>query len=316
MKKDFETFYNELDKSGLEELWNKALEEKKKRNRKALLAILIIDVIILAIGIWFKGAESIKLLIIPILFIDFYVVGFVIIIFSLFFSKKTKLYDEQYKEKVVDLMIKNFFNNVDYVPEKGMSREIYNSVKYRESYDRYSSDDYIDAYIDDKYKIKMADITTEEEHTSTDSDGHTTTTYVTVFSGLFAQIDMGKSINNRLEIRTNRSIAKKKRVNMDSQEFEKYFDVSSTDKIVAMQLLTHDIMDLLLGMRRVLDRNFDIIIINNIMYIRLHVGSLFGANLNKKDIIDKNTTKRYFDILDFIYALSKQMIKLVEETQI
>lgn len=52
------------------------------------------------------------------------------------------------------------------------------------------------------------------------------------------------------------------------------------------------------------------------MYIRLHVGSLFEAKFNKNSIIDKSSVERYCNIVKFIYVLSKEMIKVAEDTQI
>ena len=103
---------------------------------------------------------------------------------------------------------------------------------------------------------------------------------------------------------------------MDSDEFEKYFDVSSTNDIVGMQILTHDIMDMLVDFRNKLKMPLDILIREDIMYIRLHVGKMFEAKFNKNAVIDKQILQRYFDIVNFIYSLSKKMIKTIEETEI
>ena len=96
----------------------------------------------------------------------------------------------------------------------------------------------------------------------------------------------------------------------------KLFDVSASDKIKGMQLLTHDIMDLLITFRTQWKIPFDIVINNNIMYIRLHTGYMFESNYSKKNAIDEKKTKTYYNITDFIYSLSKEMIKCVKETQL
>ena len=48
--------------------------------------------------------------------------------------------------------------------------------------DRYHSEDYISAEYKN-IKFEQSDVHIEEEHESTDSEGHTTTTYVTIFKG-------------------------------------------------------------------------------------------------------------------------------------
>jgi hypothetical protein len=103
---------------------------------------------------------------------------------------------------------------------------------------------------------------------------------------------------------------------MDSDEFEKYFDVSSTNQIIGMQLLTHDIMDMLVDFRKQLKMPLDILIRDDTMYIRLHVGKMFEAKFNKNSVIDKQIAEKYFNIVNFIYTLSKKMLQTIEETEI
>lgn len=168
-----------------------------------------------------------------------------IIIYTILNSGATREDNNFFKENIIDNLLKNFFNDVDYILQKQMPELMYREGKYDGDYNRYYSDDYMEARIDNKYAIKMAEIKTEDVETETDSEGNTTTTTRTVFSGLFAKINIGKSIENELRIKQNGTLFKKNKLEMDSQEFEKYFDVISTNQIVGMQLLTHDIMDLL-----------------------------------------------------------------------
>ena len=162
----------------------------------------------------------------------------------------------------------------------------------------------------------MANIHTTREETYKDSDGNTRTRTVTVFSGMFGKIYIGKSINNELRITENSIMRTKQKVNMDSQEFEKYFDVYSTNNIVTMQLLTHDVMSLLVDFRKIFKFPFEVVIKNNMLYVRLHVGAMFEGNINKNEIVDKKIVERYFNILDFINVLTKEIIKVVEETEV
>ena len=49
----------------------------------------------------------------------------------------------------------------------------------------------------------MAEVHTESEETTTDSEGHTSTTYVTLFHGIFAEVELSKFICFNLKIRKN-----------------------------------------------------------------------------------------------------------------
>ena len=231
-------------------------------------------------------------------------------------NHSSNIYNSLYKQEVIDKLLNNFFDDVDYIPNKKMPNQIYDDCQKYKYYDIYESDDYMEGFIDDKYLIRMAEVNTIEEVTEKDSDGNKETHEVTVFSGLFAKIDIQKSIQGELVIKQNGQIFGKDKLEMDSSEFEKYFDVSSSDKIKGMQLLTHDIMELLIIFRTQWGINYDIVIRNNGLYIRLHTGSMFESIFNDKEAIDKATTRKYYDTIDFIYSLAKEIIKNVEETQI
>ena len=319
MKENLENFENFYDKCMQDDElfteWEQVKITKDKRKKVAIVIILIIDLVIIyfitrCFGIF--NLIGITSFIFIVVFGIFIVDAFIFGILNIGTNSK---YNSVYKEKIIDNLLKNFFNEVDYIPKKKMPEAIYREPKY-EGYDEYSSDDYMDGIIDEKYPIKMADIKTVDVETDTDSDGHTTTTRTIVFSGLFAKIDIGKSIKNELKIKQNWTILKKDKLEMDSSEFEKYFDVSSSNQIIGMQLLTHDIMDLLIDYRIRLNSPFDIVIKDNIMYIRLHIGQMFEGRFNKKQFIDKNSLEEYYNMVNFIYDLSKQMIKVVNETEI
>ena len=313
MKENFEVFFNNISKEKITDQWNLALEEKKKLRNISLILIIPVDIFLLFsfISISASNLQSYIFALIVCLLID----AGICMIVSLFGTKNIKRYNEIFKTEIVEKILNNFFDDVDYVPLKSMPQAIYKEGMY-EPYDIYDSDDYLEAKIDSKYPIKMAEVLTQEETTTTDSEGNTTTTTTTLFNGVFAKIDLQKSIKNELKIRINNSISKRKRLEMDSSEFEKYFDVSSTDKIIGMQLLTHDIMEILVNYRKDQGKPFDILIRDNIMYIRFHIGSIFETKVNKNSPVDKDTVEKYFKIVKFIYVLSKQMINVVNETQI
>lgn len=249
---------------------------------------------------------------IPIFIIDI----FLYIIIRACFSKNQKAYKNLFKSNIIKKLLDNFYNNVNYLPNNKMPQVIYDSAKYNEYYNEYSSDDYIEALINEKHLIKMAEIHTVDVERHTDSDGHTTTTRTTKFHGLFAKIQMEKSINSELLIRRNHSISKKLKLNMDSEEFEKIFDVSATNQIIGMQLLTHDIMELLVSFKKLTGIEYDVSIYNNDMYLRFHTGSMFEFTSLKKGAFDEKAIKKYYDVLDFTYTLSNMLIDLIEKTEI
>lgn len=316
--KTFDEIYEELQSGDNNELniaWQEAQKEKKKANK--IIGTICLPIDILAIIIFFnigiKGSSLffIMPILMPILIINI----FVFVIVNIIFGKKTNEYSKKYKQIVIKKLMNNFYNNLEYFPEKGMPEYIYEKLQY-EHYDKYRSDDYFEALINNKNSIQMAEILTEEEETYKDSDGNTKTRTITKFHGLFAKIELDKSINSELKIGQNGWFKSAKKLTMDSSEFEKYFDVKASNQIIGMQLLTADVMQELVDFENKTNMRFDIYIKQNELYLRFHSRTMFEVGNLKKGALDKELIREYFYMLNFTYNLSNRLIKLVNETEI
>lgn len=232
------------------------------------------------------------------------------------FSKEYKELNTQYKNIVIKKIINNFYDNLEYFPYKSMPEYIYENAGY-EYYDCYSSDDYFEAQINNKYSIQMAEVLTKEKREHEDANGEKREEEIIEFNGLFAKIILDKNINSELRIMQNgKFLLDKNKLNMDSSEFEKYFDVKTTNKIIAMQLLTSDVMEELIKFEDKTKMKYDIYIKNDELYLRFHSGAMFEIENLKKEILDKELIEKYFYILNFTYNLSNKLINIINDTQI
>lgn len=319
--KTFEEIYSELqnaDNKELNDAWEEAKRESVKAKKIAGTICLLIDIVFIIV--LFKNAINLRLpffilfIITFALIINVIIFGIVIAITGV--SKKQRQFNMEYKNMVIKKLINNFYNNLEYFPYKPMPEYIYKHLGY-EHYDQYESDDYFEAQIDNKYSIQMAEVLTEEERTYKDSEGNTKTETITKFHGLFSKIIMDKSINSELRImQDGKMILGKDKLNMDSSKFEKYFDVKASNSIVGMQLLTADVMEELIQFEDKTNMKYDIYIKNNELYLRFHSGKMFEVGNLKNGVLDKETIKKYFYMLNFTYNLSKKLIDLVNDTQI
>ena len=316
--KTFDEVYEKLqnlDNSELNNAWKEAKEEKQKAKKITLIICLIID--ILAIIMFFnKGIKINSLifvmpLIVPVLIINL----FVVVITNIIFSKSQNKYNSKYKKIVIDKIMSNFYDSLEYFPQKPMPEYIYKQPKY-EYYNKYKSEDYFEAQIDNKYNIQMAEVLAQEEETYRDSDGKTHTRTTTKFHGLFSKIVMQKSIKGELRIMQNGKLLFDKKLKMDSSEFEKYFDVKASNPIVGMQLLTADVMEELIQFENNTKMKFDIYMKEDELYLRFHSGEMFECGNLKNGALDKETIRKYFYMLNFTYNLASRLINVVNETQI
>ena len=324
--KTFDEIYQELqgkENSELNKAWALAKEEQQKKNKITIKVCLIIDIVILILYLFsnttnkygfntFKLVQSLQIL------MTMFVIDIIIYaILSMVFSKKQNEYRKVYKSAVIEQIMKNFYNNLEYFPYKQMPEYIYEEGKYNEFYNRYSSDDYFEALLNNKYGVQMAEVITKKVERHTDSKGRTSTTTTLIFHGLFSKVVMEKSINSELRIMRNGKFSfDKKQLKMDSSEFEKYFDVHASNQIIGMQLLTADVMEELIEFQNKTNIKYEITINNNQLYLRFHCGAMFEPKNIKAGMLDKESLEKYFYMINFTYNLSNKLIKLIEETQI
>lgn len=195
----------------------------------------------------------------------------------------------------------------------GLSPIVWDEAEF-ERYDIYHSEDLIKGVLKNNCKFEMSEVLTEDR--DTDKDGNAI--YSTIFSGLVAKIETPKPFNTLLYIRKNSSSKlpfDKLRTQLDSPEFEKMFDVYASDRIIAMQLLTADIMQDLMQFRNEMKMNYELTIKENSIYIRFWCGEMFEPAHLKKFSLDKRTLYKYYRMLNFTFSITDKMSKLLYETQ-
>jgi len=186
------------------------------------------------------------------LFIVFLIIIVGIIITHVISSKPTKEFTMAFKEVFVKKSLENFFTDLVYEPEKGLNSSVIANTRMMNMGDRYTSNDFVSG----KYKninIVQADVHIEEEHETTDSDGGTTTTWVTIFKGRWMVFDFNKSFKANVQVCQkgfgNARISnwgaqvKYKKVMMEDQAFNNQFKTFAQDEHEAFYILTPSLME-------------------------------------------------------------------------
>ena len=240
-------------------------------------------------------------------------------------GKKSKIseYKNEFKTKVIKALLDSFNENIEYSPYSGISSASYNEAEF-EKYDIYRAEDLMKGTLNNNCNFEMSEVLTK--HKNEGSNGHTY--YYTLFCGMFAKIETPKPFNAKLYLRKDRkdkniitrTVTGKLafddlRVDLDSQEFEKYFDVYCSDKIIAMQLLTADIMQLLVNFQKEMGMEYELTIKNNCIYIRFMSGEMFEIASLTKFSLDKDILYKYYRMLDFIFTLTNKLVDLIKETE-
>lgn len=295
--------YQEISNTKFDKIRLKNL--KKSHTQTALYYTSIIGGFLL--GLYFKS------LLLSMLFIFLYF--FIPLLTMIINPKITDSYNQKYKENIINSLIKNYDNNLKFSYSHSIARKFYDMSEF-ENYDIFSSNDYIYGNLDEIIPMQLGDVLTENRHT--DSNGNTT--YTTVFRGLFSVIKLPTNLQSTIKIHSDKGklakfFSNEDSITLDSQEFEKYFDIFSENKVLTMQILTSDIMQYLLTFKLNNNITFEITLKNSFAYLRIHCDDMFEGELTK-NAFDYDTLYTYFKYLDFMCELNKKIFYVLQEKDI
>ena len=175
--------------------------------------------------------------------------GAIIGIYGIYLNRGTNnAYKQLYKDLFVIQPLEENFQSVFYDWEKGFSENAVKNFGLCKMGNRFSSEDYIKAsYMG--IPFELSDVTVQY-HTSSGRSSHTTT----YFKGRMLVIDFPEKMVNSVQIFSNRFQYRAKlsnylntqKVQLESVDFNKYFDVNSISPHDAFYLITPEFMERLM----------------------------------------------------------------------
>lgn len=286
----YEKIYNE---------YNAKIEEKRK---KSIHTILLIFLICIAFIILISILTSL------ILIIPLSIISIIICLISTNYIG----YNKTFKNIIISHLVSYYDKNLQFTTETRIQKSEYNLAEF-EHYDNFYSNDYIYGKIDGIIDFHLGDVHTVNENI--DSKGHRTTT--TVFQGLFSVGKLKKIIPDKIKIRSDKGLLgkflpNKELMTMDSQEFEKLFDVYAKNKITAMRILTSDIMDYMINFKKENKVKYEITLKDSLFFIRIHCKDMFESSIFK-NALDYKTLETYYNYINFICELNKKIYTILNE---
>lgn len=225
------------------------LENKRKELlRKGRSEGLIYAAVFLVVGV-------IALLILKLegIFGPIVIVVISVIIFITCINNKSKIFSSFYKEEVVDEIIHAFCPNATYSPNNGVGEDLFRNSGLFTSPDRYHAEDLIEGCLD-KTSFICSEVHAEERRARSTKNG-VQYYWEDIFKGFLFIADFHKEFQGETTILQNSFFKVKmgtSRVKMENPDFEKVFDVFSTNQIEARYLITPSMMERMLK----LDSNF------------------------------------------------------------
>jgi len=292
-----------------EKIYKEALTSNIEKNRKIYIQHrnnVLLATISTSLFLIFLLINVHKTVFVPVIII----IAFFVI--SILIGQKKLIYSQEYKEKIINALVKNYDKNLVYDPTQFIGDYRYRMAEF-EDYDIFDANDYIHGKLNGTIPLQIQDIQVKAEEI--DSEGHKR--MATVFKGLFSAIQLPKNLNSTTKImldwgKFRKYLSSNILIQMDSSEFEKYFDVISTDKILAMRILTSDIMNYMINFIKETNIKFQITLKDDYMYLRIRCNNMFEASAYKTSF-DFNTLYKYYSYLNFMCELNTKIYNTIYE---
>lgn len=221
-------------------------------------------------------------------------------------------FEKNFKSCFVKKALEDNFENVTYNPDEGFDEEFIEKNEILDTGDNYSSNDFISAEYKN-IKFESSDIHIQEEHKTTDSDGNTTTTWVTTFAGKLIIFKFDKKIKTKLQVVSagfdSRPMGRGYSiVEMEDVEFNKSFSIYAENAHEAFYILTPHFMEKLKRISEKVNASIMFNFIDDKIHIALDNNEdSFEYNvfkpINEKEI-EEELIKDIKVITDFVEELS------------
>lgn len=299
MKKSFEEIYEEINANSSDVL----RKEKGSKNKKILITLLICVVVNIIIAIF-----DTELIILA------GTIALSALVLILIMNKEDNKFRKLYKKLIIAELIKKYDERLDYTPKIGVSKFDYSASHFDNSFDNFFSEDRIFGTIGKNSSFEMSQVITKEVKKDVDKNGNKTVEETTTFNGLYGLVKLEKNVNTKIHIVSNSITRKynKKRIEMDSTEFEEKYDCLADDKLVAMKIFTADLLEKFVNLNKEKINDFEVKIEGGMLYFRYRSGDFFEPP-KMKDVLDKDTIKKYYGIVSFPVELVEKIIENINE---
>ncbi len=272
---------------------------KKDQNKKFFLAM--------AVGI-LCSVIAYMMRIEPIILLG--IIAIILLLLLILYVYDSVQFKRIYKEYVIAEMVKLYSKNLNFLAQTGVTRQEYKMSGFDTIFTEFHSEDKIQGLIQENIKFQMSQIVTGEIEINKNADGSDSTTRRETFRGTYGMVTLPKNIKTTIHITYN-SIMKKltgNRIEVDSSEFEQYYDCFADNKIIAMQILTPDIIEKLVQIKQYNKGFLEFKIENQMLYFRHNCGEAFEPP-KLKDALDKEVIRKYYDL----FVIPIEIIEIIIE---
>lgn len=224
------------------------------------------------------------------------------LVMELMTKSKRLAFKSNFKNQVVDIIVKSF--GLKFKQDGGVHIDNFLMI-YDCKVNRYLCEDLIYGEVDG-VNIELSDVQASEVKRISDDKS----TETTRFRGILFVADFNKKLAATTQVcfRSSYDLVKYgERAQMDNVEFEKYFDVYSTDQVGARYVLTPSMMEKINALFFKLDRAINIVFDGSKIYIAIETfKDSFEANINKS-LKDNATIELYKKEIENLIDIVKEL---------
>lgn len=239
---------------------------KKKVEKQYMIAFLFIA--LGGIALFLTNNQNSNLIFIPMIFFAGGIIYF--IIGASAFSKLKKEFKKDFLKNIFSVLIPG----IEYSPHIGLNPMDVYATEFLKKADRFHSEDYLSGKIDDIDFIS-SDVRLEERRVRHTKNG-TQVYYVPYFVGRVFKFDFHKELVCHMQVlESGRPLSRRpfNKVELESIDFNKKFNVFAEEELTAFYILTPDIMEAIFALERRYPGNISFSFSDQQMYL--------GINNNK-----------------------------------
>ena len=241
MEQEFEEKFNQI----YDAIGDRVKAELKRVKRICYVATLIAFSIALVVNLVVFLNTDTRIYTLFTFVLALFVVGFV-------FVSSRQIYRKEFKLNVISAILNEYIDTLGYDPKKGFSVNKYREYGFDPGFNDYYSEDQIRGNLPTAEKVTVAEVRTKEVEAIKEKSGYTETKEKNLFHGMFGEVELHKSISARISLDIDSFMRKysKDRIEMDSEEFESYFDLSADNRILAMQIFTSELLEKIIEIKK------------------------------------------------------------------
>lgn len=288
------------------------LEVLRKQITKRILQLVVTSIILVVLAFVFLPADA------PI-----YAVGIVILSIvagAIMTAPKYSKLKKNFKKQIIGNLIKYIDEDLTYDHKRGVNQHEFSASNlFLTRIDRYKSMDLVQGKIGET-DIRFSEVQAMEVRRRQTKNGTKTTTH-TIFKGLFFIGDFHKYFKGETYLLPNSTgmlgsfgkmfnsmnFRRPKSVTLEDPEFNRTFNVYSSDQVECRYILTPSLMQRILNFRKAHPRRaFFISFVNDSVYVAISFSkSLFEPNLFKP-MNDFGQIKEYYEDLHLAVSIVEE----------